>query len=65
MWPSQSKLRIWSYVLKKSLKENFIFCAMATLMKKFLVILKKKMQVMDKILTILTNFDQNQGFLVL
>ena len=53
------------YVLKKSLKENFIFCAVATLMKKFFVILKKKMQLMDKILTILTNFDQNQGFLVL
>ena len=25
------KLRIWSYLLKKSLMENFIFCAMASL----------------------------------
>ena len=27
MWPSPQFLRIWSHLLKKSLMENFIFCA--------------------------------------
>ena len=27
MWPDRSFLRIWSQLLKKSLMENFIFCA--------------------------------------
>ena len=27
MWPNPQKLRIWSHLLKKSLTENFIFCA--------------------------------------
>ena len=28
MWPNPQELRIWSHLLKKSLMENFIFCAM-------------------------------------
>ena len=27
MWPNPQKLPIWSYLLKKSLMENFIFWA--------------------------------------
>ena len=32
----RSKLRIWSHLLKKSLMENFIFCAVLKLGDKFL-----------------------------
>ena len=31
------KLRIWSHLLKKSLMENFIFCAVSVLTKSFSV----------------------------
>ena len=27
MWPNPQEMRIWSHLLKKSLLENFIFCA--------------------------------------
>ena len=27
MWPNRSFLRMWPHLLKKSLTENFIFCA--------------------------------------
>ena len=29
MWPNRRKLRIWSHLLKKSLMENFNFCAVS------------------------------------
>ena len=31
MWPNPQLLRIWSHLLKKSLIENFIFCAVILL----------------------------------
>ena len=33
MWPNPQELRIWSHLLKKSLIENFIFCAVICLQK--------------------------------
>ena len=27
MWPNPQETAVWSYLLKKSLMENFIFCA--------------------------------------
>ena len=30
MWPFRWKVQIWSHILKKSLMENFIFCAAFT-----------------------------------
>ena len=33
--PIRRKLRIWSHLLKKSLIENFIFCAVTTQKMKF------------------------------
>ena len=36
MWQIHSFLRIWPHLLKKSLMENFIFCAVRTFIDQFI-----------------------------